>query len=352
HTFIYDSPETVSVPCSFQWFNHSCYITRTFVQDSSYLGKEVLAIEKIPIDTLLFRVSILKGCENLVQRERYLMQLLNRGDMTKLKQIGINLEKEFLHISTADGEITLRNQQEGNIISVVKYTHPITGRSNESIKTYYNSDIAYLQLNSMSIEMEATQQRFDTFFSHIITQKVKTLVVDLRYNGGGNSLIGDMLLNRIAHPKLTQSPRMEYRKSRLQRFIYSQISMISKKEYKKFVDYHGERFDGTVYFIQGSNSFSSTALLLSKVIDNELFITIGEPASQKPCHYGEILSFELPNTKIKGDVSCKYFIRPAYKKCDEEYLFPDIYIPQAIEDYIDGKDPCWDWVIDKIRNNN
>jgi hypothetical protein len=103
-------------------------------------------------------------------------------------------------------------------------------------------------------------------------------------------------------------------------------------------------FKGTTIFLQGKKTYSSAGDLLVSVRDNELGMIIGEKSAYKPCSYGDILFWKLPNTETTGGISHKYFTRPNEKKCYEEYLAPDVYISTTLEDYKKGLDPCWEWV--------
>lgn len=72
---------------------------------------------------------------------------------------------------------------------------------------------------------------------------------------------------------------------------------------------------------------------------------IGDKSSYRPCSYGDILSWQLPNTKIKGFVSHKLFNRPSLDKCEEDFIIPDVHLQADWKDIIEGKDIYWDWVL-------
>ena len=58
---------------------------------------------------------------------------------------------------------------------------------------------------------------------------------------------------------------------------------------------------------------------------------IGEPSGGKPNCYGEILRFNLPNSKFSVSYSTKY-----YKLIDDDNvdaLYPDKMVEETIEDY-------------------
>ena len=70
-------------------------------------------------------------------------------------------------------------------------------------------------------------------------------------------------------------------------------------------------------------TFSSATLLCTWIRDGNLGKIIGEPSSNQPSAYGDILVFTLKNSKLEIVISHKKFIRPdQYKK--ENVLIPNI----------------------------
>lgn len=72
--------------------------------------------------------------------------------------------------------------------------------------------------------------------------------------------------------------------------------------------------------------------------DNKLGTLIGEPTGNAPTCYGDILMFQLPNSKFNMSVSYKKFQRPDSSKDDERYLEPDILVNTTKEDLINERD--------------
>jgi hypothetical protein len=105
-------------------------------------------------------------------------------------------------------------------------------------------------------------------------------------------------------------------------------------------------FKGNVVFIQNAKTYSSAGMLITDATDNNIGIVVGNKSSYRPCSYGDLLAWELPNTKIRGFVSHKIFKRPNTEKCDELSLTPTIYIPDSWSDVLDGRDKCWEWILE------
>ena len=111
-------------------------------------------------------------------------------------------------------------------------------------------------------------------------------------------------------------------------------------------------FKGNVVFIQDNGTFSSAADLIVIAYDNKIGTIIGEEGAYRPCNYGDVLGFELPNTKVKGGVSHCYFTRPDKDACGSKSLIPTIRIQRTWSDYLEGRDPWWQWVLENFKQSH
>ncbi|MDR0659939.1 MAG: S41 family peptidase [Prevotellaceae bacterium] len=342
--------EDVSFPFGVAWFNNKLHVVCLAKCDSAHWGKEVVAINDISISALLTKTKNLFGGENEpVHQNRLCNTILSCRNRLLFRRLGLPVETADFAITLADGTILEAKPEETCYERSLE--HPVTKRKNASYKTWYNHKVAYLQLNSMTKPLEKAAKEFDNFFDSVRQKQLQTVVIDLRHNDGGSSLIGDMLLQRIAHKPITNRHSVHIGVSRLSKLLYPNILPYlqnTRQVGEVLADYdipEEEKFSGQVYFFQGVGSYSSAEMLLSLVHDGGLYPTVGEPSRQKSCSYGDILSFRLPNTGIAAGVSFKYFIRPDAALCPEDYLYPSVYIPYTLEDYKAGNDPCWSWVL-------
>ena len=291
-------------------------------------------------------------------------------------------QKSFLHalgIDTRGGlHFSLSNGNEvempiGMLASrairqrlVKRMTHPITGQQEAPYTCRLINNVCYFQFNAMydrftylqscrlrGIEAdEAVVQAlplFTDFLRELGTvlkrQRIKTLVIDLRYNGGGNSLLGDQLLQFLGinlddiHSYQTHIRRSSFLITHYPHLFSTRTDNHTETAWMKDIP----PFSGQVYFLQGQNTFSSANYLLTTIKDNALFPILGTPTSQKPTCFGDVLPVCIPLTGIRGFVSHSYFIRPR-KEDKADTLTPDIFIPYSLEEYLHGQDPCWNWI--------
>lgn len=245
----------------------------------------------------------------------------------------------------------------------------------------------YIQSNPNMSENDLVKSisqypRFDMFLSQMFdtihANNIGTLVIDVRNNTGGNSKLCDELLSWLKPIKNTTVTNSYTRFSELWKQHYPTLaaeyehafaeihqplemgklynsytlpnlsdSSNKKKSNEYFMMNNDENliFKGNVIFIQNSKTFSSAGMLITAAIDNNIGVVIGDKSSYRPCNYGDILAWELPNTKIRGFVSYKIFKRPNIAKCNENYLLPTVYLHPGWKDVVEAKDVYWEWVL-------
>ena len=250
-------------------------------------------------------------------------------------------------------------------------------------KIFKDESICYLQFNRFADRITHPHMkqlpRFDNYIEQLmkeISEKaVKTLIVDLQYNGGGNCTLGDVLLSwlspidslkgysvavRMSDLLLKTQPDFKNVKLKdgtsyylgkiynLWDFDWETLySSNSGTEVSHSVDTTKHRFNndpnkifnGNIIFIEGRGSYSSSGLLLTTARDNGIGTIIGEVSGDKPSKYGDILQCVLPNTNTRCLISCRHFIRPNEQLINEEVLVPDILLN------LDDKDETWKWII-------
>ena len=248
----------------------------------------------------------------------------------------------------------------------------------------YKYEVSGTQLSNEELEKLLSQvPRFDSFVKNMMQeikdQQIRTLVVDVRHNAGGNSKLCDILLSWLFPINDLQSISSKIRISSLWEVHYPLLSSEFRAQFAKLDKpfiigklYNGfefsdednssilskmddyfivnkdsnEIFKGNVIFIQSPKTFSSAGMLITTAVDNKIGIVIGGESSYKPCSYGDLLGWELPNTNVQGFVSHKIFNRPDEKKCNEISIIPKIHIKAKFLDLVNGIDRCWDWILE------
>lgn len=345
------------------------------------LGKSVESINGKSIKQILKIARPYLSADNDSNYENSVKEFLMFADFWRL----LGMSSEVMHLSFSDGSSADIQAIERAQLNIAQWQRKNDDRVTAQRGVLFDytifeeESICYMQFNKFAdrlIYPQYTQlARFDEFtrdmFSEMNAKGIGTLVIDLQYNGGGNSQLGDVLLSWLHPHRATKRYGVEVRISELlltfypyyNQFtvdgeplkignIYDYMGFDHSKDYT--VDYSAEQeptkhifnfddeqiFDGNIIFIQGRDSFSSSTLLLTLARDNGIGIIIGEPSGGRPSHYGDLLYCTLPNSGTMTTVSHKRFTRPN-KAIEEESLMPDI----SIELNNPEKDLIWEWIV-------
>lgn len=151
-------------------------------------------------------------------------------------------------------------------------------------------------------------------FTEIKDKGIRNVAVDLRGNGGGNSLVADEFIKYLDIDEY----KISTFKWRLGIFTVNYDENTEKNS-----RYDDLTFKGNVYILTDVDSFSSAMMFAQFIKDNGLGTIIGEPPGNNPNGYGDISFFRLPESGLYLSVSTKKFIRASGDESDS-LVKPDI----------------------------
>lgn len=220
--------------------------------------------------------------------------------------------------------------------------------------------ICYLQFNQCVDMPENSFEAFlDDMFTEMDAKKIKTLVVDAQYNGGGSSRLCDALLQHLYPLGKLEHYTTYLRFSNLMAAYNPKIAAVNarweddghKDELYEMPspkipdDYQQPTlYEGNVVFVMGPKTYSSAGILLTLARDNHIGTIIGTTSTFSPSHYGEVLPYRLPNTDVLGSISCKFFARPDAATVDDTCMDPDCVIN------LEDKEQAWQYIIKNYSN--
>ncbi|WP_027383518.1 S41 family peptidase [Epilithonimonas caeni] len=308
------------LPLGSYFFGNDFYITFTNAENKELLGGKILAINDFDIKTVTDSLSTLFPNENSgIFRNRipeilpYNQTLKNFG-FSKTDAVKIKYEKDgkISEKTVFPSAITKQNRVR---ITPKTLTFVQENKRKYFEKKYFDEDkILYVLYNvcttnekrNPSSENPLSFGEFeDSVFKIIKDNKVDKLIFDMRQNGGGSSKQGREFVKKL-----------------------SQNRDINRK--------------GHLFVVLGRDTFSSAILNATDFQEETKAIFVGEETSGKPNHYGEIQSFELPNSKLKLTYSTYYFIRT--KKKNINTIKPDHVVEVSFDDYINGIDPVFEFI--------
>ncbi|MDR0865304.1 MAG: hypothetical protein LBO74_10310 [Candidatus Symbiothrix sp.] len=412
HTFI--SPPDFSVteiyPLNMEVMNGKFYINAIDKLYESVLGEEIETINEVAMPEIVNVFSKYISYDNELELQQRVATYLLFPMM--MQQCFPNSADKLLTIKCKSGKEAFIQAKLQKDINPVQMNSPKSKNAitayNQQLFSYEILDkepICYLQFNTCfdyntakfqietsleetadtdkiaALEAKIAQYpKFDEFlakmFAEIKGKNIPVLVVDVRHNGGGNSMLCDQLLSylypidslkkgnasiRISELLKQQSPTLykEYEeqlakqnKSIVMGKLYTDNDFLIEDNKSGLFQKHfllnedsSKFFTGKTIFIQSERTYSSAGDLIIWSRDNKIGSIVGEKSSYRPCNYGDILMWKLPNTELKGGVSHKYFTRPDTTKCGEDSLSPDVLISPTFEEVQQGIDSCWNWIL-------
>ncbi|MGE5592462.1 MAG: S41 family peptidase, partial [Betaproteobacteria bacterium] len=197
----------------------------------------------------------------------------------------------------------------------------------------------------------------DEFFAAVRKDGIERIAIDLRRNGGGDSMVAGAFLKYL--PYTYRELRAPSRTTRYSPQLVRQrgpwlllLTWVGETFFNgRWLPYPiqpraaaHEIFRGEVYVLTSWRSFSAAVDFAAILRDNSLAKVVGAPTGGTPTEYGDTLSFSMPNTGWRFSVSTTWFVRPDPARDPADALYPDISIPTTVQDIREGRDPVLEWL--------
>lgn len=316
HTRAYPESEPVGfprLPLEMRWVEDGLMVVSASPEYRQAVGAQVLQIGEYPLAEVYNAVQPLISADNEIQ-------ILDGTQMYMAMPAilyGLNLipEKDrvtFQFEAHAGSQFSLELQPATNapqsFISIYEQAGITTPLYEQDRDSYYwyqylpTENAVYVQYNFCREDSGKPFQAFvDEVFEQVDRDPATRLVLDLRFNGGGNEAVLNPFIDAIkARPTLNTPERL--------------------------------------FVIIGRGTYSSAlqnAITLSQAAHATL---VGEATGGKPNHYGEVRQFRLPNIGLLVQYSTRYWLN--YPGGDPLTLEPDIEAVLTIPDLLAGHDPA------------
>lgn len=296
------------LPFAIRKIDRDWYIDMIVKSSEQYLGCQLLAINDVPIQEIYDRAAYIISYENEAMLEKKFASTITFIDALKYLEVADHLDSVRLslkHMDTGETESVEMPSYNGKAI----FNEEIIPFQNAAVPTAQTDDIYrsmalgqstyFIQYNACKESPDLPMPVFvERVQSDLMGAPYKKVIVDLRYNSGGNSAVLKPLIDMLRERKNADSIQ--------------------------------------VYTLIGNHTNSSAilnAVELQKATD---CIFVGTPTGGNVNHYGELQSFQLPNFPATVYYSTKYFeLVPGYSK---DSLYPDIPVTTTYEDILAGTD--------------
>jgi hypothetical protein len=308
----------VSLPVEMRWLDGGLIVVAASPEYKQAIGAKVIQIGDHPVEEVYEAVKPLIPADND-------MEFLNESPVL----ISMPAILSGLNLIPQKESVTFGFEaQDGSKFSLE--LQPISGDSEPFVSIYekvgvrpplYEQDrqsfywfrhlreenVVYVQYNNCREQKDKPFQPFvEEVFGLIDSNQGTRLVVDVRFNGGGNEAILAPFVDAIkARPWLSTT--------------------------------------GNMFVIIGRGTYSSALQNAISLSLETNAILIGEPTGGKPNHYGEVRNFRLPNVGLRIQYSTRYWLN--YPDGDPLTLEPDITAVVTIDDLLAGRDPALETVL-------
>ena len=280
---------------------------------------ELLAIGGVPIAQILALIDEYTYFEN--EAEKYRQYAIQARERDLLALAGANMSEDSVELSLR----STNGSESKKEISFKKssYFVELSNRVQYEyiIRTEMMDDVMYIDLRSFTLDKSIDETA--EAIKEQISKGTKKFIFNLIGNNGGNSTVGNQLLDAmdITIPSYGG---------------YIRFSELSKgREYEESEGFLHEKPDPTtaqnpndvsIIVLTNANTYSSATMFGIWVQDGNFGKIIGEPSANAPTSFGDILFFQLPVLNIHVAVSYKMFLRPDFN-ANQNTLIPDILVP-------------------------
>jgi hypothetical protein len=161
----------------------------------------------------------------------------------------------------------------------------------------------YFQYNAVLDDPKESIARFcERLFRFVDEKEVERLVIDMRFNDGGNNFLNQPLVHGLIR-----------------------CDRINRK--------------GRLFLLVGRNTFSAAMNGATDIERHTEAIFIGEPTGSSPNFVGESVIVILPYSKIWVSISDLYWQRSVAMD-SRPWIAPRLHLPPTFADYRAGRDPA------------
>jgi tetratricopeptide (TPR) repeat protein len=327
---------SLALPVKFYLFDEGVFVTAAAPEYPGLLGAEVLGYGGRGIDEALAEINPVVPRDN-DQQVRWLgPEVLRWTPLTHalgLLASPAQAELTVRHQDGTAGQVTVRAVPAGqrtyptiapppsptrprpagwiSLPDTLAEPLPLYLRSCDTLYwfEYLTADeTVYFQFNGVGDHPAEPFAAFcDRLLAFVDGHRVSKLVIDLRWNGGGNTLLVPQLVRGLI--RCTKINR-----------------------------------HGALYVIIGRKTFSAaqnTATMLERWTEA---IFVGEPSGSRPNFIGETTPFQLPYSKVNVNVS-DFFWQTSWPVDPRQWIAPEIYVPVTFEAYRRNADPALDAIL-------
>ena len=305
-------------PVRFYIYKDGLFVRKIAAEHSEFAGAKVIRIGRLSADDAMSEVSRVVHRDNELQLRHLMPSRLVIPEVLYALKISDSQNRVDLLLETNDGKqhtVRLLPVARDNPVEWVDSRKPAVEKpiylrnpkSNFWFEYIAPQKAVYWQFNEVYDKPEESVAQFALRLTDFIANNdVNSLIVDLRFNAGG-----DNTLNRSLVHALIRSPKL--------------------------------RDPGSLFVITGRGTFSAAMMFAIDLEKQTNAIFVGEPTGAALNHYGDSRKVQLPNSGLTIRVSTLYwqYSGPKDKRSAIEPHLPAVLSSQ---DYLNGRDPALEMI--------
>lgn len=215
--------------------------------------------------------------------------------------------------------------QTDNTVQTVKGVgiEKFTIENKEQLKSEIIDSIAYLKINSLIINSEEDRATFkshlNAFFEKVAKENVDKLIIDIRGNMGGSSVMAKDILDYITADGYTLSEGSDY----FQDGLVKRHKNTAKHRPSPSLQ---NRFKGKAVLLSDVLTYSSAHMMQAGFQHFKMGVVIGNGSTQALHISGEIRKTILKNTRFELITPVVNFLLPGFTGVHNPQFRPDIMV--------------------------
>lgn len=315
HTSIRPETPPKALPVQFYLFSEGLFITAAAPGHADLAGMQVLRMGGHPVD------DVMKALDPVISRDNTMWPLLIGPNMMRhpriLNGLGLIPETNSLVLTLKDSKgaertVTLTADVGDPTADWTTARSATAGPEPlylKNQKTPYwfeylpESKTVYFQYNAVqNILTEPLAKFCGRLFKFIDQNDVEKLVIDMRWNGGGNNFLNVPLTHGLIRCDKINQP-------------------------------------GKLFVIVGRNTFSAAMCGVTHIERHANPIFVGEPTGSRPNFVGETIIVHLPYSKMRASISDLYW-QNSVAMDYRTWIAPTLYTPPTFATYREKRDPA------------
>lgn len=323
------------------------FITKNYsVNTEILLGSEILKINGIPTKEILSTLlNYIPG-----ESERFTMLAMENF-----------FPMAFRFVYGECNEFSVEIKQSGKIaiykINTLSNEQQKTSENMKPSRLYFKDNVAVIDLRNFS--SSDFTSFIDSAFTKIQHKNCQSLIIDLRYNGGGEASLADSLISYLTI-KEYQSMQSDVIKisSATSDYVRQLQSINLGKKTGDFYIWSGipikpitrkNFFNGSLYVLTSSMTYSTGGFFANVIKCYKIGTVIGSETGQPMIAYGDTYNYILPNTNLSCGIAKQKFVLCCARK-EGQGVIPDYIIKPNLIDKLNGIDTEMDFTVKLIEN--